>query len=109
MLNADKLCSDITNAFKETLPSALEEAFKATLPTKSDAGDKLAKNFGKYATDLCAEDLGDRIGNAIHAYIKNISISGTVITTGSPTTQTAAIMVSGPVTAGKIPNTLGIS
>jgi hypothetical protein len=109
MLNADKLCSDITNAFKETLPSALEEAFKATLPTKSDAGDKLAKNFGKYATDLCAEDLGDRIGNAIHAYIKNISISGTVITTGSPTTQTASIMVSGPVTAGKIPNTLGIS
>lgn len=109
MLNANKLCKDITNAFKETLPAALEEAFKATLPCKSDAGDELAKNFGQNATDLCAEDLGDRIGNAIHAYIKNISLSGTLITNGSPSTHTCSIIASGPTTAGKVPNTIGIS
>lgn len=109
MLNADKLCSDITNAFKETLPSALEEALKGTLPSTSDAGDTLAKKFGQNATDLCAESLGNRIGQAIHAYIKNISLSGTLITNGSPSTHTCSIIAATPATAGKVPNTIGIS
>ena len=109
MLNVDKLSSDITNALKETLPDALTEALKVLFPCSSKSGEDMAKKFGDTASELIAEPLGERLGNAIHAYIKNISISGTIITVGSMTTQTAQVAPATPVTGGKIPNTLGIS
>ena len=47
--------------------------------------------------------------NAIDYYVKNISISGTVLTTGSPVAQQAVIIPAPtPVVAGVIPNTLKI-
>lgn len=108
MLNPQKLSSDIQKAFEESLKPALEIAMKMTFPESSEAGDKVAAAFAETVTDLVSEPLGQRIGNAIHAYIKNISITGTVITVGSMVTQTANIMPAPPVTAGKVPNTLGI-
>jgi hypothetical protein len=54
--------------------------------------------------------LADNIANAIDYYIKNMAITGTIITVGSPVTQTAVITsMPTPVANGKVPNTLGIS
>ena len=48
--------------------------------------------------------------NAIDYYVKNMNITGTIITAGSPSTQVAKISPAPtPITGGKIPNTLGIS
>jgi hypothetical protein len=49
------------------------------------------------------------MAQAIDYYTKNAQIFGTVITMGSPTTQTAMINSTPmPATNGSIPNTLGI-
>jgi hypothetical protein len=60
---------------------------------------------------LIAEPLAERLSTAIDYYIKSGCISGTIITVGGPTTQTATIspINLGNPTAGKVPNTLGIS
>lgn len=108
MLNSTKLCSDIQSAIEETLEPALKDAIKILFLQKSDEGDAIAEQFASTVTEQIAEPLGSRIGEAIHAYIKNISIYGTVITVGSPTTQTAVISPATPVTGGKVPNQLGI-
>ena len=108
MLNPDKLSKDITDAFKETLPGALEEAIKTLFPSKSDMGDKMAKNAAEIITDAISEPIGERLGNAIQAYIMNISIKGNLITAGSPATHTCVISPATPLTAGKVPNTLGV-
>lgn len=108
MLNPDKLSKDITDAFKESLPGALEEAIKTLFPSKSDMGDEMAKHAAEIITDAISEPIGERLGNAIHAYIMNISISGNLITAGSPATHTCVISPATPLTAGKVPNTLGV-
>ena len=79
-------------------------------PEKSEYGEDLAKDMAETFDELTAEPLADLLANAIDYYVKNITITGTIITAGSPVTQTAQIVPSPtPVTAGKIPNTLGIS
>lgn len=108
MLNSQKLCSDIQKAIEETMQPALEDAVKILFPNKTDEGDAIAKQLADTLTEQIAEPLGSRIGEAIHAYIKNISIYGTVITVGSMTTQTAQLAPGTPVTGGKVPNCLGI-
>ena len=109
MLNPTRLEEELKKAFEECFPSAFEKAFYETLPEKSEIGEKTAKQFGETITDLLAEDLAKRIAGAIDYYVKNISISGTVITIGSPFTQTAVINSPGPVVNGSIPNSLKIS
>lgn len=110
MLNLSGLENDIIDAFKETLPDALEQALTETFPEKSKAGAEIAKKFGETITDLVAEPLGKRIASAIDYYVKSGSIKGTIITVGGPFTQTATLapINLGNPTAGSIPNTLGI-
>lgn len=108
MLKVNELEKALTTAFEEVLPSALEEAFIHVLPCSSDDGNKKAKEFGQCISDMVSEPLGQRIANAIDYYIKNADIYGTVITVGSPSTQTAKIESPSPMVNGKLPNTLGI-
>lgn len=108
MLNSQKLCSDIQKAIEETLQPALEDTVKILFPNKTDEGDAIAKQIAETLVEHIAEPLGSRLGEAIHAYIKNISIYGTVITAGGPTTQTAQLAPGTPATGGKVPNCLGI-
>ena len=76
---------------------------------ESELGKEKAKEFAETFDELVTEQLAKLIANAIDYYIKNISITGTIITTGSPVTQMAVIAPAPvPSTAGKIPNTLGI-
>lgn len=110
MLNVDGLKNQIMQIIKDVLVPAIKELELARQPNKSDVGDKQAEQIAQTFDELISEPLADNLANAIDYYIKNISITGTIITTGSPVTQTAVITsMPTPVTNGKVPNTLGIS
>lgn len=110
MLNLAAFEKDFTDIFKEILPAAVEQVMLMTLPGKSNAGDEIAKRCGETFTNLVAEPMAKRIAATIDAYIKSGAIKGTIITVGSPVTQTAVIapVNLGNPTAGAVPNTLGI-
>lgn len=108
MLNPDKLSSDIQSAIEDIVTPAIKQAMVQTMPEPSQNGEEMCQEYADTIVEMIAEPLAQRLGNAIHAYIKNISINGTIITVGSMTTQTAMISPATPVTAGKVPNTLGI-
>lgn len=109
MLNKSTLQKQLQQGFEDILPGAFEQALQATFPRKTEIGDKQAKEFGKVVSDLISEPLTKVIASAIDYYVRNISISGTIITVGSPTTQTAMINSPSPITNGKVPNSLGIN
>ena len=108
MLNIETLKDKINEAVTTFLEPALREAYKTTLPVKSDEGTTMAETFAKTATELFAEPFADALAGAVDYYVRSISIQGTIITTGSPMTQTAVIASPQPATNGKIPNSLGI-
>ena len=108
MLKESKLKQEIKKAFDETLPTAFEQAFLLTYPEKSKIGSKIAKQFGEVINDLVSEPLAERLAAAIDYHVRSANVYGTIITTGSPVTQTAFVNSPSPLTNGKIPNTLGI-
>lgn len=110
MLNVEGLTQDICKAFSDILPVAFETALLCTFPENSKSGQDIAKQFGETATELIAEPLSERLAAAIDYYIKSGAIKGTIVTVGSPSTQTAVIspINLGNPTAGAAPNTLGI-
>lgn len=110
MLNVEGLAQDIKAVFDDTMPGAFEQAFLSMFPEKTKDGDEKAKEFGKTICNLLSESWAKGIAGAIDYYIKAGSIYGTIITAGSPFTQTAVIspINLGNPTAGAVPNTLGI-
>ncbi len=108
MLQVDNLQKALQTAFEEVLPSAFKEVVKAMVPEKSTDGESKAEAVETMVKELVSEDLSTRLAYAIDSYIKNADIYGTIITTGSPFTQTAMINGSSPIINGKVPNTLGI-
>ncbi len=110
MLNVDGLKDQLKQTIKDVLIPAIKELELARQPNKSDVGDKQAEQIAQTFDDLITEPLAENLANAIDYYVKNIAITGTIITTGTPVTQTAVITsMPTPVTNGKVPNTLGIS
>lgn len=109
MLDPLVLQNQLQNAFQTVFNNAAKAAVLATFPAASNAGEEYAKSFADTFSEVVSLPLAQVMANAIDSYIKNISITGTIITVGSPTTQTAKIITSPtPVSNGKIPNTLGI-
>jgi len=108
MLNVATLKSQLQGAFEEILPGAFEQAMLCALPSKTAVGSDMAKNFGDTVCDLIAEPLAEALSSAIDYYVKNITIYGTILTTGTPVSQTAIITSPSPITNGKVPNSLGI-
>lgn len=109
MLNPSGLEQQIKNALDQYLPPTFEQAAHILIPTKTEDSDELCKEFGQTVADLLAEPLASSLAAAIDYYVKNISISGTILTTGSPVAQQAMIMPAPtPVVAGVIPNTLKV-
>lgn len=108
MLKIKSLQKKIEDAVTANLQPALEAGFLTTFPQKSDAGDKLAKQFAETVTDVFAKSFSSALAGAIDYYVHSISVQGTIITTGSPATQTAIISSSSAVTNGVVPNSLGI-
>jgi hypothetical protein len=110
MLKQEDLQSQLEKAFRNILPGAIEACKLEELPSKSAVGDANAKRFADTFTDMVAGPLATAISSAVDYYIKNASITGTLITYGSPTTHTATISsMPQPAVNGKVPNTLGIS
>ena len=110
MLNVDGLKDQIKQSIQEIVIPAIKAIELARQPVKSQAGDDMAEQIASSFDEMVSEPLADNIANAIDYYIKNMAITGTIITVGSPTTQTAKIFsMPTPVTNGKVPNTLGIS
>ncbi len=110
MLNVDTLKSQIKESIENIVIPAVKEIELERQPTKSDIGDKMAEDLSKMFSNLVSEPLAESLANAIDYYVKNIAISGIIITTGGPTTQMAKISATPtPIVNGKVPNTLGIS
>lgn len=109
MLNRDNLEKQIKNALEQYLPTTFETAMKAFLPNESDAGNDMCKEFGQHISDMLSEPLASSLASAIDYYVKNITITGTILTTGSPVSQQAVLIPAPtPIVAGTIPNTLKI-
>ena len=110
MLNVDGLKDQIKQSIQEIVIPAIKEIERARQPMKTEIGDELAEQMANTFDELVTEPLADNLANAIDYYIKNMAITGTIITVGSPVTQTAVITsMPTPVANGKVPNTLGIS
>lgn len=110
MLNPGDLESQLKSAFEKIIPPAIEACKLAELPEESELGKTKAKEFADQFKDLVCEQLAKSIAGAIDYYVKNASIKGTILTTGSPVTQQAIIAPAPmPSVAGVIPNTLGIT
>ena len=110
MLDKSGLKDDIQGALEDILPTAFTQCIQGLFTLKTETGDQMAENFGKNLTEMIAEPLATRISDAIDAYVKCMSIQGTLITMGSPFTQTAQVIsLPMPVLNGSVPMTLGVS
>ena len=109
MLDKDTLKENLANGLSTIVRPAIEECFKRMWPGKSNIGDSSAESFANNFDEMVSEQLAEVFASAIDYYVKNIEINGTIITMGSPTTQTAKINgMSTPILNGVVPNTLGI-
>ena len=100
----------IKTALSNTLPVALEQCILDLIGVESKVGTEMAQKFKETFDDMVSGTLAELLAGAIDYYIKNASITGTIITSGSPVSQMATIIPpSSPMIGGKIPNTLGIS
>ena len=109
MLKLSTLQNEIQSAIEEIFPGALEEAYRATLPRKSKKGDTAAKRFGEVFTKQASKPLAQMLAQAIDYHVRSISISGWLLTYGSPGTHTCTINSPSPITNGVVPNSLKIN
>ena len=110
MLNQEALNKQLKEGFSAIFKNAFETCLLNSFPNKSDIGAEYAKNFAETFDNLVSDELAILISTSIDAYIKNAAITGTIITAGTPGSQTATIKsLSVPTSNGTVPNTLGIS
>lgn len=113
MLNPSQLKSDLKTTFSNILPNAIEVCMRSTFTQMNDESEKLCSEFAERFDNMVSDPLAERIADIIDQYVKSMCIYGTIITAGSPVTQTApinpggAVNVANPI-AGKVPNTLGV-
>ena len=109
MLNVDGLKEQIMQTIKDVIIPAIKEIELARQPNKSEIGEQQAEQIANTFDELVTEPLAKLIASAIDYYIKNATITGTLITVGSPFTQLCVVAPAPtPMHAGKTPNTLGI-
>jgi len=109
MLKVDDLQSQLEVAIRNTVTPTIKQMVLQLMPEKTKEGDELAERISQTFDDLVSESLSTLMAQAIDYYVKNASITGTLITVGSPVTQVANVFsMPTPVLNGVIPNTLGI-
>lgn len=111
MLNSNALAKDIQEILDDILKPALEAAIRGMCGEETEASIEKAQTFAENFTEMLSQPFSERLAASIDHYIKSGSIYGTIITAGTPFTQTAVIPPGsslGMVTSGKVPNTLGI-
>ena len=94
MLKPETLKQNLLDLFNNTIPTAFEQAFLMTMPEKTEAGDKMAKDFGETLRSMLAEEWATTIAQAIDYYVKNADVHGQMMlvgipTVGSPTSHTS--------------------
>jgi hypothetical protein len=110
MLDSNKLQKQLQQSIQDIIIPAIEQLELKRYPYKNQWSERNAKEISKLFDNLVSEPLAKVIADAIDCYIKNANVTGTIITTGSPTTQVARINPAGtPTMGGKIPNTFGIN
>ena len=110
MLKPDDLQFQLEVAIRNTVTPTIKQMVLQLFPEKTKTGDELAERISQTFDDLVSESLSTLMAQAIDYYVKNASITGTLITTGSPVTQVANVFsMPIPELNGAIPNTLGIS
>ena len=109
MLNKSELESQLKSSLHEHFKNACEQAVAKLMPVPTKNGDKRIQEFSECFTTIIEENISTCLAEAIDYYVKNIELHGTVITVGSPTTQTAKIdCTPNPTSNFAIPNCLGI-
>lgn len=113
MLNSNQLKDDLKNTFSQILPNALEICMRSTFTQINDESQKLCSEFAQRFDEMVSDPLAERLADIIDQYVKSICIYGTILTAGSPATQTAMINPGGTINvanpiAGKVPNILGV-
>lgn len=109
MLDVNTLESQIKKSLSNIIPNAIKECKLAELPEYSEFGEEHAQQIADLFDELVSESLAKCIAGAIDYYIKNAQIYGTIITAGSPVTQSATIVsTNNPSLNGITPNTLGL-
>ena len=109
MLKVDDLQSQLEVAIRNTVTPTIKQMVLQLMPEKTKEGDELAERISQTFDDLVSESLSTLMAQAIDYYVKNASITGTLITVGSPVTHVANVFsMPTPVLNGVIPNTLGI-
>lgn len=107
-MTVKELKDHIAGGVKSTLPKSLKDALKGMWPN-SDLAEDLADEMSHALVTAFADSFADVLATAIDAYATSLKITGTIITTGSPSTQQARIIEAPmPASAGSIPNTLKI-
>lgn len=110
MLKVADLKAQIKSGLTEIYKPAMETMLLMLFPEKTEQTDQLAKDMAEAFDEMTSDAFADVLSAAIDYYVKTISITGMLITTGSPSTHTCTIAPADkPIKAGKIPNTLGIS
>ena len=94
MLKPDDLKTAIKSALTSIYKPAVEELVLGLLSDKTTAGDEMAKDIAERFDASTSDQMAELLSSAIDYYVKNISVI-----VAAPT----------PISAGKIPNTLGIS
>jgi len=113
MLNPSQMKTDLKNTFSQIIPNAIEVCMRSTFTDMNDQSEKLCSEFAERFDNLVSEPLAERIADIVDQYVKSMCIYGTIITAGSPATQTAIINPGGTINianpvAGKIPNIFGV-
>ena len=110
MLNVSDLQTAIKNALTDIYKPAVKNAVLGLFDEKSDYAESIADTIATTFDETTSDQFAQLLANAIDYYVKNITITGMFITTGSPWTHIGTIVPAGkPIMAGKVPNTLGIS
>lgn len=110
MLNKNELQKQIQSSLEKNFKKACARAVEKLMPIPTENGKKRTEDFAETFTKIIADNLSVSLAEAIDYYVKNIELHGTVITVGSPTTQTALINCTpNPTVNGTVPNTLKIT
>lgn len=109
MLDKDELKKQIYSAFNDHFKNACKEAVAKLMPVPTKNGDKRIEDFSEAFTTIISDNLSVALSEAIDYYVKTIELHGTIITTGSATTQVAKIDCSANPSVNFVtPNKLGI-
>jgi hypothetical protein len=107
MLDPDELADNIYANFKVALQPVLKDVFLYLSPVKSDLAETMAQTVVE-KLDEGFRVMADGMADSICTFVTKADVKGTILTTGSPTTQTARLMGGSQITKGGVPNQLKI-